>query len=512
MPIHNEEAFIPFSLPSIYSLEPSDVVLLFDRCTDESYRVAKAVASRLSMLGKTQFVIVDEPSNFRFRIAFLRNLGCKLAVHDIVLRTDADIVLDLEIKEYVELIGEYGLISFEYVEFPVNWRHLIKRFLAGFLPFDWISGVRLFDRKLLKFEDLEELKSLESGEDTHLAETLKKFSKTMYVKSDTVHLRPREDKETHLLRGRLYARFNRGILMALACGLTTFRLGLIKGFIQERVKINGEKKKDVKMNKKQIDVVICTKNRSHLLEGCISRLSKLIPYNQLYIYEGSEHPNWKVLDKISDEYPTKTVIVPSTMKFGAVRNLAIKTSNADYVAMIDDDIILANKWFTELMKAFTDDKVVAVCCSLLFQHPIIGKLSIANTRTSGGSGGASIYDRQKVLDVGNFNENIHRGEDMELELRIVASGQKWVRNTKTYAFHPITMKEFLSRAKANVVGWDFIMRESKHRTVFIVKRFGSTLVMPIYYFWKTFDLRCAGLWGIYKLQGLLYWLSGRYVK
>ena len=266
------------------------------------------------------------------------------------------------------------------------------------------------------------------------------------------------------------------------------------------------------MNKKQVDVVVCTKDRPHLLEGCVSRLSKLITYNQLYIYEGSQHPNCRVLAYIVDEYSAKIMTVPPTMKFGAIRNVAIKTSTADYVAMIDDDIILSNNWFTELMKAFSNEKVVAVCCSLLFQHPIIGKLSIANTHTSGGSGGASIYDRQKVLDVGNFDKNVHRGEDMELELRIVASGQKWVRINNVYALHPITIKEFLLRAKANVVGWDFIMRESRHKTAFIVKRFVSTLVMPTYYFWKTFDLRCAGLWAIYKLQSLLYWLSGRYVK
>ena len=164
------------------------------------------------------------------------------------------------------------------------------------------------------------------------------------------------------------------------------------------------------------------------------------------------------------------------------------------------------------MKYFRDDSVVAVCGKLVYEHALIGKLSHANTRNSGGSGGASIYDRQKVLDVGNFDPNIHRGEDMELELRIIANNQKWVKSTKTEAFHPMDVKTFLSRAKSNVVGWDFIMKNSSHKTAFITKRFGSTFVMPVYYFWKTFDLRCAGLWAIYKWQSLIYWLSGKYVK
>ena len=265
-------------------------------------------------------------------------------------------------------------------------------------------------------------------------------------------------------------------------------------------------------DKFSVDVVVCTKNRASILLDCVKRLSEIIAYNKLYIFDGSDHPSWKILDVISDEYCGEIINVPPTMKFGAVRNLAMKTSTADYVAMIDDDITLAENWFPEVIKPFRSPDVVAVCCQLLFDHPIIGKLSKSNTRDSGGSGGASLYDRQKVLDLGNFNPNIHRGEDMELELRIIANGFRWVRTRSTSALHPITTTEFLSRAKANVVGWDFIMKNSNHKTAFVSKRFGSTLVMPVFYFWKTFDLRSVGLWAIYKWQSLLYWLTGKYTK
>ena len=265
------------------------------------------------------------------------------------------------------------------------------------------------------------------------------------------------------------------------------------------------------MNKKQVDVVVCTKDRPENLISCVEMIAKLIPYDTLYVLEGSLKPNYIVLDYLVSNFGVKMVYVPY-LKFGAVRNLVMRICKTDYVAMIDDDITLAFDWYDKLMEEFKDDSVMAAGSRLILDHPLISKLSLANTRVSGGSGGASIYDVKKVLSVGNFDKNIHRGEDMELELRIVASGQKWVKSNKTFALHPITVREFLSRAKANVVGWDFIMRESRHKTVFMIKRFGSTLVMPTYYFWKTFDLRCAGLWAIYKWQSLLYWLSGRYVR
>lgn len=258
-----------------------------------------------------------------------------------------------------------------------------------------------------------------------------------------------------------------------------------------------------------VDVVVCTKDRLDQLLGCIPMIRKLIPYAKIFVFEGSLNPNWRVLDALKDKYDVEIVSVPH-LTFGAVRNLVMKTCRSDYVAMVDDDIRLKPDWFEVLMQEFSDSKVVAVSSKLIFENALISKLSWSNKRTSGGSGGAAIYDRKAILEIGNFNEKIHRGEDMELELRIQAAGKLWLKSHKTWAYHPTTVKEFLDRPKANVIGWDFIMRNSTHRTKFMVKRFASTFIMPVYYFWKTFDPRCAAVWFIYKMKSLLYYLSGMY--
>lgn len=259
-----------------------------------------------------------------------------------------------------------------------------------------------------------------------------------------------------------------------------------------------------------IDVVVCTKDRSHLLTECVSMIDRVIPDSHIYIFEGSLKPNWKILDLLKDNFDVEVVLVPY-LKFGAVRNLVMRTCKADFVAMVDDDIRLEKDWFFTLMSEFGDERVVAVSSKLIFGDGVISKLSWANKKTSGGSGGAAIYDRKAILRIGNFSKNIHRGEDMELELRIQASGKMWLKSQKTCAYHPTTVQEFLDRPKANVIGWDFIMKNSKHRVRFMVKRFVSTFVMPIYYLWQTRDIRCAGVWFIYKMKSLLYYLSGRYL-
>jgi glycosyltransferase involved in cell wall biosynthesis len=259
-----------------------------------------------------------------------------------------------------------------------------------------------------------------------------------------------------------------------------------------------------------IDVVVCTKDRPENLLKCISMIHNLIPYGKIFVFEGSLKPNQKSLNDLKDRFGIQVVLVPF-LKFGAVRNLVMKTCTADYVAMVDDDIRLKPDWFEVLMREFSDSRVVAVSSKLIFEDALISKLSWSNKRTSGGSGGAAIYDRKAVLELGNFDENVHRGEDMELELRIHAAGKRWLKTHKTWAYHPTTVREFLDRPKANVVGWDFIMRNSEHRTKFMAKRFASTFVMPVYYLWKTFDPRCAGIWFIYKMKSMLYYLSGRYL-
>lgn len=259
-----------------------------------------------------------------------------------------------------------------------------------------------------------------------------------------------------------------------------------------------------------IDAVVCSKDRPHNLWDALEQINRLVPCDNILVYEGSINPPLDFHRDLARDFGAKFVYVPRLV-FGAVRAKIMEESEADYVAMIDDDIVLSDNWVVTLMREFNDSGVVAVSCKLVYSHPLLKKMFLANSRISGGSGGAAIYDREAILRLGNFNKRIHRGEDMELELRIWAAGKKWVKCNGTYAFHPITLRQFLERPKGNVVGWDFIMKHNNHRLSFIAKRFGSALVMPVYYLWKTLDPRCAFLWAVYKLEALLYYLSGKYL-
>ena len=113
MPIHNESHFLKFSLPTVFELNPTEVILLFDNCTDNSYEVAVKIAKKTNFFEKTIFKIVsrDEGTDFSFRPTFLRRMGYLMAKYKKILKTDADLVLDSKIKKYIPLLGKNLLLD-----------------------------------------------------------------------------------------------------------------------------------------------------------------------------------------------------------------------------------------------------------------------------------------------------------------------------------------------------------------------------------------------------------------
>ena len=245
MPVHNEEIFLPLSLPSIYNLKPSEVILLFDRCTDKSVEVAKDLSSKHQFYEKTKFVEVRENNNWKSSYSFLRCLGVDMASNDIILKTDADIILDSRIANHLIRIKQFPLISFNYLEIPVNFTNLMYRLLSRLtLPLkrNKFTGIYFVNRKVMyECEDREKLKQLDAGEDTFLHYIIKKRYPTDYVITNTIHLRPKHSAERQYVKGRLYWKSgHRGILKMALVAVLTCRFSTIKGYIHERFGTRNE--------------------------------------------------------------------------------------------------------------------------------------------------------------------------------------------------------------------------------------------------------------------------------
>jgi len=241
LPIHNEEAYLPYSLPSIYELFPDEVILLFDKCTDNSKEIVYKITEHYKMIDKTKFVDVPESPDWRFRSSFLRIHGTKLAKNDLILLSNADIILDPRTTQYLNLIGKnnVALITFMYKEFPINWRNLLQRLLVSTKikalgSKRWLTGIGLFNKKTaLESENIESLKKVESAEDTHLHQAITKKHQSLCIPLNSIHLRPRGTNRD-LLKGRLWNVGHRSFFHTCLTGIMFFRLKIIKGYIQAR--------------------------------------------------------------------------------------------------------------------------------------------------------------------------------------------------------------------------------------------------------------------------------------
>ena len=242
MPIHNEEKFLYYSLPSIYRLKPDEIILIFDRCTDNSLKVARKIAKHFNYLDKTKFIEMNEPSpEWKFRVAFLRRYGFRLAKNNIILNTDADTILDPKIREYIKKIGEskIALISFGRKNYPITFQDFITRIAYTLNPKIGFTGIYAFSKKAwIETEDQESVKKIVRAEDTHLRISISKKYKVAFIKTNSIHLRPEESKKRHYIKGYTYWIVKRNpFWKAFLHSIIYLRPQLLTGYIRARMKI-----------------------------------------------------------------------------------------------------------------------------------------------------------------------------------------------------------------------------------------------------------------------------------
>jgi hypothetical protein len=217
--------------------------------------VAVKIAKKANFFEKTVFKAVskEEGAEFSFRPTFLRRMGYLMAKCDKILKTDADLVLDPKIRDYVSKLGKdgVGIVTFEYLDYPISYRHMLKRLLEKVripLPQSerWLGGNILFfvedwKRAFQKRQEDEngkvDLANVKRGEDTLFHKLLisEHHHKSVTVLTNTLHLRPVESPQRHYIRGHIsWSVAKRPFSLILAQALIFNRLNMIKGYLDAR--------------------------------------------------------------------------------------------------------------------------------------------------------------------------------------------------------------------------------------------------------------------------------------
>jgi hypothetical protein len=143
LPVHNEGRLLPYTLPSIRALDPGEVVVVFDRCTDNSERVVDKLLDGLNV----KKVYNNIRSDWNSHLSYLYHSAVEASSEGKLLFTQADVVLDKKIAKHVRFFRK-GMISFRVLPYPNNPRSIVNtavsllqtRLLGGF------SGVFVLDR------------------------------------------------------------------------------------------------------------------------------------------------------------------------------------------------------------------------------------------------------------------------------------------------------------------------------------------------------------------------------
>jgi glycosyltransferase involved in cell wall biosynthesis len=239
MPVHNEEDNLRYSLPTLFSIKPDQIIIILDRCNDRSRDVIKASSRRLNYKG--DLVLVDVEENFpdwRYRVARLFRMGFELSKNDSILTMAADIVLDPRVKDYASTIqgSEIKLVSFGLKYYPVDLTYFVKRLVTLVFPARGFSGVFLFSKRAwMETEDEEAVKRIPKAQDTFLSNSIKKKYPTRNVWLNVVHLRHRKDAKDQYLRGVTAFRISKkslpSVFVSSVLYLSPF---MLKGYVNER--------------------------------------------------------------------------------------------------------------------------------------------------------------------------------------------------------------------------------------------------------------------------------------
>lgn len=250
VPIHNEETYLRYSLPAIYKLEPKEVILLFDRCTDRSRRVSEIIGSRYPEV-RTRLITFENElaEGWASRIGAIRRYGFSLSSSDAIINTDADIVLDIRIQECLKDIGRRaGLVKLGFMDYPLNLQSFVKRLLSELTSssslFKGFAGIYCFSKQAwISSEDLNEAKKTEA-EDSNLQIAISKRYKILYRNTASLHLRPTETKQKNFWRGmEYYNTVHASAVSVILHSLVMLRPDLLCGYLYAKRKASAADQK-----------------------------------------------------------------------------------------------------------------------------------------------------------------------------------------------------------------------------------------------------------------------------
>lgn len=228
----------------------------------------------------------------------------------------------------------------------------------------------------------------------------------------------------------------------------------------------------------RISVVICTFNRCATLEETLQSLVEMnvpddIDWDVLVVDNNSTDQTRNVVGRVSTRSAVEIrYLFEPTQGLSHARNLGITSSDKDYIAFTDDDVVVDSNWLTEIVRVFQETRADCVGGKVIAkwlqqQRPqwlsddLLNVLSMLDHGDLGFEfdpgdvrllyGANMAFRRDTLIALGLFDVNLGRignlgvGEDKEMLERLVRRGGRAVYSPSIVVFHKIYPERLCKR-------------------------------------------------------------------
>ena len=205
-----------------------------------------------------------------------------------------------------------------------------------------------------------------------------------------------------------------------------------------------------------ISILICTYNRGSLIESTlkaiIDRQTKK-PHEIIIVNGGGKNNCQETLGKWQKEFPAINIIQTKNKNLAASRNIGLPYCKGDLIFQTDDDARPLPDWIEKLEKAHTRYPAAGVIGGDIIDAGGRSYLSqIADTATfphhfstcevRSVPGVNSSYKKEVISQVGEYDETLFRGEDIDYNWRAIQLGWKvlYIPDIKVFHVHRPTWR------------------------------------------------------------------------
>jgi len=197
----------------------------------------------------------------------------------------------------------------------------------------------------------------------------------------------------------------------------------------------------------KISVLICTYKRRDLLDGCLKSLvedSQDLP-DEIIIVDGEEGQIGDIVSKWQRRFAPIILVPTKNINLAASRNKGLSFCSGEVIAFSDDDIKVSSDWvkkIKELHKRYPEIAAIGgkvESLSRRFRDKIadlvIFPVPKKSQRVETLAGANISYKKKIIKEVGYFDEELFRGEDVDYNWRLLKKGGQIYYDPELLVYH-----------------------------------------------------------------------------